>query len=125
MSFTVSAEPAPGVYQHSDDSLQKLYAELHYLNEVGREIHLKYDDKIKQDPLQLRYCMGEYGYIDSRAKATIGIANRLPSEHQQTYISTGWKAYQCIECTGDVSACEAIPPTLKLIEEEYKALHGE
>lgn len=125
-TFSVQAEPLPpGVYHFSDDSLQKLYSELHYLNQVGREIHQKYDDKLKQDPLQIRYCEGEYGYIETRAKATIGIANRLDSPNKDEYIATGWKAYECISCTGDISTCDAIPPTLETIKTEYKAQHEE
>ncbi|MEC9313495.1 MAG: hypothetical protein VYB22_01310 [Pseudomonadota bacterium] len=111
----------PGVYQHSDDTLQKLYSELHYLNQVGREIHQKYDDKIAQDPTQMRFCQGEYGYIGSRAKATIGIANRLDSPNKEEYVATGWKAFECIKCSGEVSQCDAIPPTLETIKAEYKA----
>lgn len=113
----------PGVYQHSEDSLQKLYSELHYLNQVGREIHQKYDEKIKADPTQLHFCEGEYSYISSRAKATIGIANRLLSPNKEEYVATSWKAFECIKCTGDVSSCDAIPPTLETIKSEYKSLH--
>ncbi len=111
----------PGAYRHSDDTLQKLYAELHYLNQVGREIHAKYDEKLKADPQQMHFCQGEYGYISSRAKATIGIANRLDSPNKEEYIATGWKAYECIKCSGEVSKCDAIEPTLETIKAEYKA----
>lgn len=126
LSVTVRAEPLPpGVYHFSDDSLQKLYSELHYLNQVGREIHQKYDEKLKADPMQIRYCEGEYGYIETRAKATIGIANRLDSPNKDEYIATGWKAYECISCTGKISTCDAIPPTLETIKAEYKANNAE
>ncbi|MTI63953.1 hypothetical protein [Methylophaga sp.] len=122
VSFSTLAGGLPaGVYQHSDDTLQKLYSELHYLNQAGREIHQKYDDKIKADPSQMRFCQGEYGYISSRAKATIGIANRLDSPNKEEYIATGWKAFECIKCSGEVSHCDAIPPTLETIKAEYKA----
>lgn len=121
-SVAIAGQPN-GVYQHSGDTLQKLYAELHYLNQAGREIHAKYDAKIAEDPIQSRYCLGEYGYIGSRARATIGIANRIESPNKETYIQTGWSAYQCIQCSGDVAECDAIPATLELIKEEYKALH--
>jgi hypothetical protein len=122
LSFTALAGGVPpGVYQHSDDTLQKLYAELHYLNQVGREIHQKYDDKIKADPAQMRFCLGEYSYISSRAKATIGIANRLGGPNREEYINTGWHALECIKCSGDVSHCDAIPPTLETIKAEYKS----
>lgn len=114
-----------GVYQHSDDTLQKLYSELHYLNQVGHEIHQKYDEKVAADPTQLRFCQGEYGYISSRAKATIGIANRLDSPNKEEYIATGWQAYECIKCTGEISSCDAIPPTLETIKAEYKAQQSE
>lgn len=111
----------PGAYRHSDDTLQKLYAELHYLNQVGREIHAKYDDKVKDDLQQLRFCRGEYSYIGSRAKATIGIAGRLDSPNREEYIATSWKAFECIKCNGQVNHCDAIPPTLETIKAEYKA----
>jgi hypothetical protein len=126
LSFTAHAGGLPaGVYRHSDDTLQKLYSELHYLNQVGHEIHMKYDDKVKADPTQMRFCQGEYGYISSRAKATIGIANRLDSPNKEEYIATGWKAFECIKCSGKVTDCEAIPPTLETIKAEYKAQKGQ
>jgi hypothetical protein len=122
LTFTAFADNLPpGVYRQSGDTLQKLYSELHYLNQVGREIHEQYDAKLKEDPMQIRYCEGEYSYIETRAKATIGIANRLDSPHKEEYIATGWKAYECISCNGDVSKCDAIPPTLETIKDEYKA----
>lgn|GEM_PF-673381 len=122
--FTFTAQAGglpPGVYRHSEDTLQKLYAELHYLNQVGREIHQKYDDKMAEDPTQIRFCQGEYGYIDARASATIGIANRLDSPNKEEYIATGWQAYECIKCSGSVDKCDAIPATLETIKAEYKA----
>lgn len=121
VTTAVMAGGQPGVYRHSDDTLQKLYAELHYLNQIGREIHAKYDDKLKADPAQMRFCQGEYSFISTRAKATIGIANRLDSPNKEEYIATGWKAYDCIKCSGDVNSCDAIPPTLETIKAEYKA----
>lgn len=105
--------------QVSDDSLQKLYSELHYLREVGLEIHAKYD--LKKNPEQARFCGGEYGYVSTRAKATIGIANRLRSDNREEYIQTGWKALECASCRGDVKSCDAIPPTLDVIKAEFKA----
>lgn len=123
-STVVAGGPPTGVYQHSDDTLQKLYAELHYLNEVGHEIHQKYDDKLADDPSQMHFCKGEYGYVGSRAKATIGIANRLDSLNKDEYIATGWKAFDCIKCSGEVTSCDAIPPTLETIKAEYKAQHA-
>ena len=105
-------------YQFSGDSLQKLYAELHYLREVGIEIHQKYD--VKKNPDQLRFCKGEYGFISTRAKSTIGIANRLTSPHKDEYIAAGWKAYECSQCTGNIEACDAVPPVLETIKAEFK-----
>lgn len=125
LSLTAHAGGGPNAYRHSDDTLQKLYSELHYLNQAGRQIHQKYDEDIAQNPEQLRFCMGEFGYISSRAKATIGIANRLDSPNKEEYIATGWKAFECIKCTGDVTECDAIPPTLETIKTEYKALQSE
>lgn len=112
-------------YRHSDDTLQKLYAELHYLNQAGREIHGKYDDMMSEDPSQIRFCEGEYGYIGSRARATVGIANRIESPNKDEYTATAWKAYQCIQCDGEVSHCDAVPPTLETIKTEYEALHSQ
>jgi len=125
VSTTVIAGGQPGVYRHSGDTLQKLYAELHYLNQIGREIHAKYDDKLKTDPAQMRFCLGEYSFISTRAKATIGIASRLDSPNREEYINTGWHAFDCIKCSGDVNSCEAIPPTLETIKAEYKAGQAE
>ncbi|MCX4186281.1 hypothetical protein [Methylophaga sp. OBS4] len=116
--FISFAAQAGNVYRHSDDTLQKLYSELHYLHQAGQEIHEKYD--VNNDLSQLKACQSEFGYISTRAKATIGIANRLDSPNKEKYIATGWKAFECIKCTGDVTSCDAIPPTLEIIEAEFK-----
>lgn len=123
--FSVTATAGGTVYRHSDDTLTKLYSELHYLNQVGHEIHNKYDDKVAKDPQQLRFCEGEYGYVGSRARSTIGIANRIESPNKDEYIAAGWKAYQCIKCSGEVSHCDAIPPALETIKAEYDALQSQ
>jgi len=125
MMVTSSVSAGGQAYRHSDDTLQKLYAELHYLNQVGREIHSKYDAKLVEDPSQIRFCEGEYGYIGSRARATVGIANRIESPNKDEYTATAWKAYQCIQCDGEVSHCDAVPPTLDTIKAEYEALHAQ
>src|SRR5690554_1807083 len=117
--FTSLSTQAGGiVYRHSDDTLQKLYSELHLLNQVGREIHTKYQIEVG-DIAQLQACKAEYGYITTRAKATIGIAGRIDSPNREAYLDTGWKALECITCTGDVSSCDAIPPTLETIKAEF------
>lgn len=116
------AHADPAIYRHSDDTLQKLYSELHYLNKVGHEIHEKYD--LSQDKSQLKACQEEYDYIGSRARATIGIANRIESPNKEEYIATGWKAYGCIKCTGDVNNCDAVPPTLETIKAEFKQMRA-
>lgn len=125
MIMSVTALAGGNAYRHSDDTLQKLYSELHYLNQVGHEIHNNYDAKLAEDPQQLRFCEGEYGYVGSRARATIGIANRIESPNKEEYIAAGWKAYQCIQCTGEVSHCDAIPPALETIKAEYDALQSQ
>ena len=125
MIFSVTAIAGGNVYRHSDDTLQKLYSELHYLNQVGHEIHNSYDEKVANDPQQLRFCEGEYGYVGTRARATIGIANLIESPNKEEYIATGWKAYQCIKCSGDISHCDAIPPALETIKAEYNALQSQ
>ena len=106
---------------YSGDSLTKLYAELHYLHEVGQEIHQKYDEKLAENPAQIQFCKGEYNYLLGRAKAAVGMANRLFSEHKDEYVSAAWKALECVSCQGDVNSCDAVPPALKTMEEEYKA----
>lgn len=119
--FSGHAYAGKPISSYSQDSLKKLYAELHYLHRTGLDIHQKYDEKIAEEPLQMRFCMGEYGFITTRAKATIGMANRLNSVNKEEYIATGWKALECVSCEGNVSSCDAIPPTLDTIEQEYKS----
>lgn len=125
MSLSFTAVAGGTVYRHSGDTLQKLYSELHYLNQVGHEIHNKYDEKMAEDPQQLRFCEGEYGYVGTRARATIGIANRLESPNKEEYIAAGWKAYQCIQCSGEVSHCDAVPPALETIKLEYQSTQSQ
>jgi len=125
ISLSLTAVAGGTVYRHSGDTLQKLYSELHYLNQVGHEIHNKYDEKLAEDPQQLRFCKGEYGYVGTRARATIGIANRLESPDKEEYIAAGWKAYQCIQCSGEVSHCDAVPPALETIKLEYESIQSQ
>ena len=123
MFVCFSAQAEGIIYKHSGDTLQKLYSELHYLRQAGIEIHQKFD--VNNDLSQLKACQSEYGYISTRAKATIGIANRLDSPNKQEYIDTGWKAFDCIKCTGHVESCDAIPPTLETIKAEFKELKAQ
>lgn len=100
---------------YSGDSLHKYYVELHYLYETGLTIHQQYDTS---DRSQLKACQSEYGFISTRAKTLIGIANRLDHPDQKELISTGWAALGCIKCTTDVSLCDPIPATLEKVEKE-------
>lgn len=100
---------------YSGDSLHKYYVELHYLYETGLAIHQQFDTS---DRSTLKACQSEWGFISTRAKTLIGIANRLQHPNQKELIATGWAALGCVKCTSDVDVCDPIPATLKKVEHE-------
>ncbi len=102
----------------SGDSLHKYYVELYYLYDTGLAIHQEFDTS---DLSQLKACSSKYGYISTRAKTLIGIANRLNHPNKSELISTGWAALGCVKCTTDVSVCEPIPATLEKVKQELLA----
>ncbi len=103
------------VSSYSGDSLHKYYVELHYLYETGLSIHQQYDTS---DRSTLKACQSEWGFISTRAKTLIGIANRLNHANKQELVSTGWAALGCVKCTSDVSVCDPIPATLEKVKQE-------
>jgi len=103
------------VSSYSGDSLHKYYVELHYLYETGLSIHQQYDTS---DRSTLKACQSEWGFISTRAKTLIGIANRLNHPNKQELVSTGWAALGCVKCTSDVSVCDPIPATLEKVKQE-------
>jgi len=103
------------VSSFSGDSLHKYYVELYYLHETGLEIHQQFDTS---DRTTLKACQSEWGYVSTRAKTLIGIANRLNHPNKDELIATGWAALGCVKCTSDVSVCDPIPATLKKVEQE-------
>lgn len=106
---------------YSGDSLQKLYLEMKYLYQTGVDIHLRYDPTDRE---QLKACTNEHGYISTRAKSLVGIANRLNHPAKEKLIDAAWQAYSCVKCSSSMSSCEAIPEELKKIKNimatEYK-----
>ncbi len=103
------------VSPYSGDSLHKYYVELHYLYETGLTIHQQYDTS---DKTTLKACQGEWGFISTRAKTLIGIANRLNHPNKKELIASGWAALGCVKCTTEVSVCEPIPATLEKVKQE-------
>ena len=103
------------VSSYSGDSLHKYYVELHYLYETGLSIHQQYDTS---DRSTLKACQSEWGFISTRAKTLIGIANRLNHANKQELVFTGWAALGCVKCTSDVSVCDPIPATLEKVKQE-------
>ncbi len=99
---------------YSGDSLQKLYLEMRYLHQAGVGIHQKYDPS---DSVQMKACDSEHGYIGTRARAAVGIANRLEHPAKEDFIQAAWQAYSCIKCTSPMSSCEALPNELKKIKD--------
>jgi hypothetical protein len=100
---------------YSGDSLHKYYVELHYLYETGLAIHQQFDTS---DRSTLKACQSEWGFISTRAKTLIGIANRLQHPNKDELIASGWAALGCVKCTSDVEVCTPIPATLKKVEQE-------
>jgi len=98
---------------YSGDSLQKLYLEMRYLHQTGVGIHQKYDST---DLVQLKACTSEHGYIGTRARSVVGIANRLNHPAKEEFIQAAWQAYSCIKCSSPMSSCESIPEELKKIK---------
>ena len=98
---------------YSGDSIQKLYLEIRYLHRTGVGIHQKYDPS---DLVQLKACTSEHGYIGTRARSVVGIANRLNHQAKEDFIKVAWQAYSCIKCSSPMSSCEPIPAELKKIK---------
>lgn len=98
---------------YSGDSLQKLYLEIRYLYQTGVGIHQKYDPS---DLAQLKACTYEHGYIGTRARSVVGIANRLIHPAKEDFIKAAWQAYSCIKCSSPMSSCEPIPEELDKIK---------
>ena len=103
------------VSPYSGDSLHKYYVELHYLYETGLAINQQYDHS---DKTTLKACQEEWGFISTRAKTLIGIANRINHPNKDELIATGWAALGCVRCTKDETACEPIPNTLEKVKQE-------
>jgi len=98
---------------YSGDSLSKLYLEMKYLYHAGTEVHQQFTAK---DRVQLKACKDEYGYISTRARALVGMANRLNHPNKEEFIDAAWRAYACVTCGSPVSSCEALPDDLAKIK---------
>lgn len=107
---------------YSGDSMQKLYMEMHYLYQAGIGIHQQFPDT--SDRAQLKACTSEHGYIGTRAKSTVGIANRLEHPAKDELINAAWRALNCAKCSSPMSSCEQTPEDLKNIKnimaEDYR-----
>jgi hypothetical protein len=108
------ASAANAGQQYSGDSIQKLYMEMHYLYQAGVGIHQQYPDTT--DRAQLKACSSEHGYIGTRAKATVGIANRLEHPAKDELINAAWQALTCAKCSSPMSSCDPLPDDLKNIK---------
>jgi hypothetical protein len=108
--------------QYSGDSIQKLYMEMQYLYQVGIGIHQQFPTTT--DRAELKACTSEYGYIGTRAKATVGIANRLEHSAKEELIDAAWRALNCAKCSSPMSNCDPLPDDLKNIKnimaEDYR-----
>jgi len=108
--------------QYSGDSIQKLYMEMQYLYHVGIEIHQQFPNT--KDRAELKACTSEHGYISTRAKATVGIANRLDHPDKDEFINAAWRALNCAKCSSPMSSCDPLPDDLKNIKnimaEDYR-----
>jgi hypothetical protein len=108
--------------QYSGDSIQKLYMEMQYLYQAGIGIHQQFPTTT--DRAELKACTSEYGYIGTRAKATVGIANRLEHPAKEELINAAWRALSCAKCSSPLSSCDPLPDDLKNIKnimaEDYR-----
>jgi hypothetical protein len=108
--------------QYSGDSIQKLYMEMQYLYQAGIGIHQQFPTTT--DRAELKACTSEYGYIGTRAKATVGIANRLEHSAKEALIDAAWRALNCAKCSSPMSSCDPLPDDLKNIKnimaEDYR-----
>jgi len=106
----------------SGDSMQKFYMEMQYLYQAGIGIHQQFPDTSER--AQLKSCTSEYGYIGTRARATVGIANRLEHPAKDEFVNAAWRALTCAKCSSPVSSCEPLPDDLKFIKntmaEQYR-----
>lgn len=117
--FSISANAGQ---QYSGDSMQKLYMEMQYLYQAGIGIHQQYPSTT--DRAQLKACTSEHGYIGTRAKSTVGIANRMEHPAKVELVNAAWRALSCAKCSSPMSSCEQTPEDLKNIKnimaEDYR-----
>jgi hypothetical protein len=113
ITSTVRAETAS---TFSGDSLYKLYAEMLYLYQTGITIHQQYDPT---DQAQMESCSDEWGFITTRAKSLIGIANRIQHPDKEKFINAGWATLSCVTCRTETTMCDPIiPETIKQLRSE-------
>lgn len=121
MAFLFSMTTYAG-QQYSGDSIQKLYLEMQYLYRAGVGIHQQFPDIT--DRSLLKACTSEHGYIGTRAKALVGIANRLERSDKEELVNASWRALTCAKCSSSMSSCDLVQADLKIIKnimaEEYK-----
>ena len=110
LCMTLSAHSASS---YSEDSLRKIYLEMHYLYQVGVDIHQRYDFSDRE---QIGKCNFEVGHNATRAKALIGSVNRIDYPDKEQLIDAAWAAYTCSSCKGDGKICDSIPKQLEQIK---------
>jgi len=99
------------------DPLKLVFVEMKYLYQAGMEIQQQYT--VKDDPIQMMQCKGQYDFILTRARSMIGTAGQIEDlALRDKVIDASWHAYACASCMKPASSCEPVPGNLEFIKQE-------
>ncbi len=99
------------------DPLKLVFVEMKYLYQAGMEIQQQYT--VKDDPIQMMQCKGQYDFILTRARSMIGTAGQIEDlELRDKVIDASWHAYACASCMKPASSCDPVPENLEFIKQE-------
>ncbi len=99
------------------DPLKLVFVEMKYLYQAGMEIQQQYT--VKDDPIQMMQCKGQYDFILTRARSMIGTAGQIEDlALRDKVIDASWHAYACASCMKPASSCDPVPENLEFIKQE-------
>lgn len=104
----------PAKSSFSEDSLRHIYREMRLLYHIGIDIHQRYDLNVRE---QVGACNFEVGHNGSRARALVGMANRIEYPNKKELVQAAWAVYACSSCRGDGKACDTIAQQLDNIQQ--------
>ncbi|MEX1199505.1 MAG: hypothetical protein WEB02_01830 [Methylophaga sp.] len=99
------------------DPLKLVFVEMKYLYQAGMEIQQQYT--VKDDPIQMMQCKGQYDFILTRARSMIGTAGQIEDlALRDKVLDASWHAYACASCMKPASSCDPVPENLEFIKQE-------